>query len=102
MFEFGCDVVVYSVIKYIGGYGDVVVGVIICKMKVLVEKICLMWKDIGGIMVLFDVWLLLCGLKMLVVRMDCYCDNVEKIVLFLRKYDVVEGVWYLEGELVFC
>ncbi|EJP84931.1 hypothetical protein IC3_04753 [Bacillus cereus VD142] len=36
--ELGCDAVVHSATKYIGGHGDVVAGVTICKTKVLAEK----------------------------------------------------------------
>ncbi|RFB57720.1 methionine gamma-lyase [Bacillus thuringiensis] len=97
--ELGCDAVVHSATKYIGGHGDVVAGVTICKTKALAEKIRPMRKDIGGIMAPFDAWLLLRGLKTLAVRMDRHCDNAEKIVSFLRKHDVVEDVWYPEGEL---
>ncbi|MGH1287510.1 methionine gamma-lyase [Bacillus toyonensis] len=97
--ELGCDAVVHSATKYIGGHGDVVAGVTICKTKALVEKIRPMRKDIGGIMAPFDAWLLLRGLKTLAVRMDRHCDNAEKIVSFLKNHDVVEGVWYPEGEL---
>ncbi|MGH1041871.1 methionine gamma-lyase [Bacillus wiedmannii] len=97
--ELGCDAVVHSATKYIGGHGDVVAGVTICKTKVLAEKIRPMRKDIGGIMAPFDAWLLLRGLKTLAVRMDRHCDNAEKIVSFLKNHDVVEGVWYPEGEL---
>lgn len=97
--ELGCDVVVHSATKYIGGHGDVVAGVTICKTKALAEKIRPMRKDIGGIMAPFDAWLLLRGLKTLAVRMDRHCDNAEKIVLFLKNHDAVEGVWYPEGEL---
>lgn len=97
--ELGCDAVVHSATKYIGGHGDVVAGVTICKTKALAEKIRPMRKDIGGIMAPFDAWLLLRGLKTLAVRMDRHCDNAEKIVSFLRKHDAVEGVWYPEGEL---
>ncbi len=95
--ELGCDAVVHSATKYIGGHGDVVAGVTICKTKALAEKIRPMRKDIGGIMAPFDAWLLLRGLKTLAVRMDRHCDNAEKIVSFLRKHDAVEGVWYPEG-----
>ncbi|XLP21111.1 PLP-dependent transferase [Bacillus toyonensis] len=63
------------------------------------KKIRPMRKDIGGIMAPFDAWLLLRGLKTLAVRMDRHCDNAEKIVSFLKNHDVVEGVWYPEGEL---
>ncbi|MFP3378166.1 methionine gamma-lyase [Bacillus sp. SIMBA_069] len=97
--EFGCDAVVHSATKYIGGHGDVVAGVTICKTKALAEKIRPMRKDIGGIMAPFDAWLLLRGLKTLAVRMDRHCDNAEKIVSFLKNHDAVEGVWYPEGEL---
>ncbi|CUB56136.1 Methionine gamma-lyase [Bacillus subtilis] len=97
--ELGCDAVVHSATKYIGGHGDVVAGVTICKTRALAEKIRPMRKDIGGIMAPFDAWLLLRGLKTLAVRMDRHCDNAEKIVSFLKNYDAVEGVWYPEGEL---
>ncbi|MED2930897.1 methionine gamma-lyase [Bacillus wiedmannii] len=97
--EMGCDAVVHSATKYIGGHGDVVAGVTICKTKALAEKIRPMRKDIGGIMAPFDAWLLLRGLKTLAVRMDRHCDNAEKIVSFLKNHDAVEGVWYPEGEL---
>lgn len=97
--ELGCDAVVHSATKYIGGHGDVVAGVTICKTKALAEKIRPVRKDIGGIMAPFDAWLLLRGLKTLAVRMDRHCDNAEKIVSFLKNHDAVEGVWYPEGEL---
>ncbi|WP_411500979.1 methionine gamma-lyase [Bacillus thuringiensis] len=97
--ELGCDAVVHSATKYIGGHGDVVAGVTICKTNALAEKIRPMRKDIGGIMAPFDAWLLLRGLKTLAVRMDRHCDNAEKIVSFLKNHDAVEGVWYPEGEL---
>lgn len=97
--ELGCDAVVHSATKYIGGHGDVVAGVTICKTKALAEKLRPMRKDIGGIMAPFDAWLLLRGLKTLAVRMDRHCDNAEKIVSFLKNHDAVEGVWYPEGEL---
>lgn len=97
--ELGCDAVVHSATKYIGGHGDVVAGVTICKTKALAEKIRPMRKDIGGIMAPFDAWLLLRGLKTLAIRMDRHCDNAEKIVSFLKNHDAIEGVWYPEGEL---
>ena len=97
--ELGCDAVVHSATKYIGGHGDVVAGVTICKTKALADKIRPMRKDIGGIMAPFDAWLLLRGLKTLAVRMDRHCDNAEKIVSFLKNHDAVEGVWYPEGDV---
>ncbi|MDM5190327.1 methionine gamma-lyase [Bacillus sp. DX4.1] len=97
--ELGCDVVLHSATKYIGGHGDVVAGVTVCKTKDLAEKIRPIRKDIGGIMAPFDAWLLLRGLKTLAVRMDRHCDNAEKVVKFLQNHESVEAVWYPEGDL---
>ncbi|MBC6975417.1 methionine gamma-lyase [Bacillus sp. Xin] len=95
----GCDVVLHSATKYIGGHGDVVAGVTVCKTKELAEQIRPIRKDIGGIMAPFDAWLLLRGLKTLAVRMDRHCDNAEKVVEFLKNQESIEAVWYPEGEL---
>ena len=95
----GCDVVLHSATKYIGGHGDVVAGVTVCRTKELAEKIRPIRKDIGGIMAPFDAWLLLRGLKTLAVRMDRHCDNAEKVVAFLKNHESVEAVWYPEGEI---
>ncbi|CAI8952272.1 L-methionine gamma-lyase [Bacillus sp. IT-79MI2] len=95
----GCDVVLHSATKYIGGHGDVVAGVTVCKTKELTEQIRPIRKDIGGIMASFDAWLLLRGLKTLAVRMDRHCDNAEKVVAFLKNHESVEAVWYPEGEI---
>jgi len=95
----GCDVVLHSATKYIGGHGDVVAGVTVCKTKELTEQIRPIRKDIGGIMAPFDAWLLLRGLKTLAVRMDRHCDNAEKVVAFLKNHESVEAVWYPEGEI---
>ncbi|WP_459499094.1 methionine gamma-lyase [Bacillus sp. C1] len=97
--SFGCDVVLHSATKYIGGHGDVIAGVMVCKTKELAEQIRPIRKDIGGIMAPFDAWLLLRGLKTLAVRMDRHCDNAEKVVTFLRNQESVEEVWYPEGEI---
>ncbi|WP_026593689.1 methionine gamma-lyase [Bacillus sp. UNC437CL72CviS29] len=95
----GCDVVLHSATKYIGGHGDVVAGVTVCKTRELAEQIRPIRKDIGGIMAPFDAWLLLRGLKTLAVRMDRHCENAEKVVEFLRNHESVASVWYPEGEL---
>lgn len=95
----GCDIVLHSATKYIGGHGDVVAGVTICKTNELAEKIRPIRKDVGGIMAPFDAWLLLRGLKTLAVRMDRHSENAEKIAAFLRTHELVEDVWYPEGML---
>lgn len=90
----GCDIVLHSATKYIGGHGDVIAGIVVCKTKELAERMIPVRKDTGGIMSPFDAWLLLRGLKTLAVRMDRHCDNAEKVVEFLRSIPIVRDVFY--------
>ncbi|MFD3445294.1 methionine gamma-lyase [Microbacteriaceae bacterium 4G12] len=90
----GCDIVLHSATKYIGGHGDVIAGLVVCQTKELAELMKPMRKDTGGIMSPFDAWLLLRGLKTLAVRMDRHCENAEKVVAFLKGHPKVEQVFY--------
>src|SRR5699024_8460574 len=78
--ELGCDIVIHSATKYIGGHGDVIAGLVVGKEEFISSVAMTTQKDIGGIMSPFDAWLLLRGLKTLPVRMDRHCDNAERIV----------------------
>src|SRR5690606_21898231 len=75
----GCDIVIHSATKYIGGHGDVIAGLVVGKRDFIQELAMTTKKDIGGIMSPFDAWLLLRGLKTLPVRMDRHCQNAGKI-----------------------
>src|SRR5690625_4874697 len=52
--ELGCDVVVHSATKYIGGHGDVVAGLVVGKREFLDSVQMTTQKDIGGIISPFD------------------------------------------------
>jgi len=90
----GCDIVLHSATKYIGGHGDVIAGIVVCKTKELAEAMVPVRKDTGGIMSPFDAWLLLRGLKTLAVRMERHCDNAEKVFAFLQSHPIVKEVYY--------
>jgi methionine-gamma-lyase len=92
--ELGCDIVIHSATKYIGGHGDVVAGLVVGKKDFLDSVSMTTQKDIGGIMSPFDAWLLLRGLKTLPIRLDRHCDNAEIIVEKLRSHPKVENVYY--------
>src|SRR5690625_256610 len=96
--EMGCDVVVHSATKYIGGHGDVVAGLAAGKKEILDYISETTLKEIGGIIAPFDAWLLLRGLKTLPVRMDRHCDNAEKIFEKLRAHPKVKTVYYPNDE----
>lgn len=92
--EQGCDIVLHSATKYIGGHGDVVGGILVGSDKVMNDIASHVRKDIGGIMSPFDAWLLIRGLKTLHVRMDRHCENAMKIATRLQKNEKIDKVIY--------
>lgn len=92
--EVGCDLVVHSATKYIGGHGDVVAGLVVGKADFMQKMAMSTQKDIGGIISPFDAWLLLRGLKTLPVRMDRHTENAEKIVEKLKNHPNIAKVFY--------
>ncbi|MGK0699685.1 methionine gamma-lyase [Priestia flexa] len=92
----GCDLVIHSATKYIGGHGDVVAGVMVGEASLIQSIRKTVQKDIGGILAPFDAWLLIRGLKTLPVRVDRHCENAEKIVEKLKIHPKVKTVYYPE------
>ncbi|HLR60807.1 MAG TPA: methionine gamma-lyase [Lentibacillus sp.] len=92
--ELGCDVVIHSATKYIGGHGDVIAGVAVGKKDFLDNVQMTTQKDMGGIMSPLDAWLLIRGLKTLPIRVDRHSDNAEKIYAKLNSHPKVSRVLY--------
>jgi methionine-gamma-lyase len=92
--ELGCDYVIHSATKYIGGHGDVVAGLVAGRKEPLAEMSMTTLKDIGGIISPFDAWLLLRGLKTLPIRLDRHCDNAERVALLLKEHPHVKKVYF--------
>ncbi|MFC3039903.1 methionine gamma-lyase [Virgibacillus xinjiangensis] len=92
--ELGCDVVVHSATKYIGGHGDVIAGLVAGKKEFLDHMAMTTQKDMGGILSPFDAWLLLRGLKTLPIRLDRHCDNAEKVFASLKHHPKIRHIYY--------
>jgi methionine-gamma-lyase len=92
--ELGCDYVIHSATKYIGGHGDVVAGLVAGRKEPLAEMSMTTLKDIGGIISPFDAWLLLRGLKTLPIRLDRHCDNAERVALQIKEHPHVKKVYF--------
>ncbi|MDV2581305.1 methionine gamma-lyase [Alkalibacillus haloalkaliphilus] len=92
--DLGCDIVLHSATKYIGGHGDVVAGLLVGKEDFISEVAMTTQKDIGGILSPFDAWLLLRGLKTLPIRMDRHSQNAEKVVEQLKQHPKIKSVHY--------
>lgn len=92
--ELGCDVVIHSATKYIGGHGTVIAGVTVGSKEFIDEVKVTTLKDIGASMSPFDAWLLLLGLKTLGVRMEKHESNAMVIAKWLEENPKVERVYY--------
>ncbi len=92
--KLGCDIVIHSATKYIGGHGDVIAGLVVGKEEFISNVAMTTKKDIGGIISPFDAWLLLRGLKTLPVRMDRHCSNAAKIAELLKEHEGIEEIFY--------
>ncbi len=92
--KLGCDLVIHSGTKYIGGHGDVIAGIVVGDKETIQYLKKTTQKDIGGVISPFDAWLLIRGLKTLAVRMDRHCENAEKIAMKLIKHPKIKTVYY--------
>ncbi|WP_198508847.1 methionine gamma-lyase [Bacillus sp. FJAT-44742] len=90
----GCDIVIHSATKFIGGHGDVIAGLLAGNEEIVTYLKKTAQKDIGGVLSPFDAWLLLRGLKTLAVRMDRHCDNAERIATELKKHPKIQRVYF--------
>ncbi len=91
--EFGADIVFHSATKYISGHGDVVAGVV-CGEKDFIDSANNAATHFGWSMSPFNAWLLLRGLKTLVVRMERHCSNAMTLAGWLEKHPKIETVLY--------
>lgn len=92
--QFGIDLIVHSISKYINGHSDVVAGVIAGKQE-LIDNIKEKEQSIlGGIIAPFEAWLILRGLRTLGLRMDKHNENGLEIAKYLEDHPKIENVNY--------
>lgn len=121
--DFGCDIVVHSATKFIGGHGSSIGGVIVDSGKFdfskfdtiaapspsyhdlkfyetfghygfLMKARAETLRDVGSAMSPFNAFLLIQGLETLSVRMDRHVQNAQAIAEFLHGHPHVEWVAY--------
>lgn len=93
--ELGCDLVMHSTTKYLGGHSDVIGGVLACRNN---DEL---WKKIKNVQVLsgavpapFDCYLTVRGIKTLPYRMRGHAHNAGLVAEFLDTHKQVEKVFY--------
>jgi len=92
--QLGCDLVIHSTTKYLGGHSDVVGGASICNDDELQQRMQHFQNSCGGTPGPMDSFLTLRGTKTLHVRMDRHCDNAERVADHLARHPKVAKVIY--------
>jgi cystathionine beta-lyase len=92
--DFGIDIVVHSVTKYLSGHSDVVMGAIVTNNVAVHEKLMFLQNACGAVPGPQDCFLVLRGIKTLHLRMERHCFNAEKIANYLNSHPKVEKVYW--------
>lgn len=92
--ELGCDIVVHSTTKYLGGHSDVIGGAIVANDPEIGERLKFIQNSVGAVPGPFDCWLVLRGLKTLALRMERHNANAHAVAEFLEDHPGVERVIY--------
>ena len=90
----GADIVMHSTTKFLGGHSDTVGGAAIAKSKEHVEWLGFVQNSSGAILSPMDSWLVLRGIKTLVVRMERHEENGRAIAEHLARHPKVKKVNY--------
>ena len=93
--DFGCDLVMHSTTKYIGGHSDVTGGAVIAKTATdFFGRVREIQTTCGGVPSPFDSWLILRGLRSLPWRMRGHCENALKMATWLGDHPRIDQVHY--------
>jgi len=90
----GADVVIHSATKFLCGHSDVTAGALITSNAKLDRQFRFQQNAEGAGLAPFDSWLLLRGIKTLVVRAERQSSSANAIARFLSERPVVEQVYY--------
>ncbi|MDR1028221.1 MAG: PLP-dependent aspartate aminotransferase family protein [Clostridiales Family XIII bacterium] len=93
-FEFGADLTIESLTKYINGHGDAMGGAVLGE-KALIDRIRgQAMVNLGGAISPFNAWLIMRGAVTLPLRMRQHNESAQKIAEFLQTLPQVRFVAY--------
>lgn len=92
--DFGADLVVHSLTKFINGHADIVGGAVIAKTEELYNIIYPTFKNMGFNMDPHQAFLVDRGSKTMNLRVMKCQENAQKVAEFLEKHDKVASVAY--------
>jgi cystathionine gamma-lyase/cystathionine beta-lyase/cystathionine gamma-lyase/homocysteine desulfhydrase len=90
----GADIVMHSTTKFLNGHSDSIGGIAVASKPEHVEWLSFVQNTSGAILSPFDSWLVLRGIKTLVVRMERHESNGRAVARWLSKQKALEKVNY--------
>lgn len=93
--DFGADIVIHSMTKYINGHGDTLGGVVICNDLEYADAVRFgSLMHLGAVLSPNAAYLIARGLKTLEVRMQRHNENAARVAEFLNNSDKISIVRY--------
>jgi len=92
--DFGADVVLHSITKFINGHADIVGGVIVAKTEELYKKIRHCMVYMGCNMDPTQAFMVIRGVKTLAIRIERAQENAMKVAEFLENHPKVAWIKY--------
>lgn len=93
-FDFGVDMVLHSMTKFINGHADIVAGIVVARTREIYDKLRPVMVNMGFNMDPHQAWLTRRGLKTLGIRIDRAQENAIKVAAFLENHPKVQWVLY--------
>ncbi|HWT80730.1 MAG TPA: aminotransferase class I/II-fold pyridoxal phosphate-dependent enzyme [Candidatus Methylomirabilis sp.] len=92
--DFGIDLVVHSVSKYMGGHSDVIAGAVAGSEEDIERIFATEFRQLGTVPDPLMAWLVLRGLRTLQVRMQAIFEKTLEVARHLQVHPAVESVFY--------
>ncbi|GFR53198.1 hypothetical protein Agub_g15947 [Astrephomene gubernaculifera] len=92
--DLGADICMTSGTKFVGGHGDVTLGLLTVKGEELAKRVYFLQNAEGAGLAPFDCWLALRGLKTMALRMERSAANAAALASFLSRHPLVRKVNY--------
>lgn len=92
--DLGADVVLHSLTKFLNGHSDVVGGILVAKTEERFKRLQKVLRLHGGTMDPHQAWLVLRGVKTLVLRVERSQENAAALARFLEAHPKVAWVRY--------
>lgn len=92
--DFGADIVLHSMTKFINGHADIVAGMVVTKTEKYYSEIRGAMMNIGSNMDPHQAYMVNRGLKTLAIRIERAQENAMKVAEWLEQHPKIEWVKY--------